>query len=70
AELQYLHENARICANIGLNAKPIVNISSVAGNNIVALGADISFDTATRVITKYNGSLIFTTIDLIASLTP
>ncbi|GKC17891.1 mitochondrial outer membrane protein porin of 36 kDa, partial [Tanacetum coccineum] len=38
-------------------------------NNTVALGADISFDTATGDLTKYNGGLSFTTTDLIASLT-
>nr|GFA47378.1 mitochondrial outer membrane protein porin of 36 kDa-like [Tanacetum cinerariifolium] len=69
AELQYLHENAGISASIGLTAKPIVNFSAVAGNNAVALGADISFDTATGDLTKYNGGLSFTTTDLIASLT-
>ncbi|GJU31681.1 mitochondrial outer membrane protein porin of 36 kDa [Tanacetum coccineum] len=69
AELQYLHENAGISASIGLTAKPLVNFSAVAGNNTVALGADISFDTATGDLTKYNGGLSFTTTDLIASLT-
>ncbi|PWA84644.1 Eukaryotic porin/Tom40 [Artemisia annua] len=69
AELQYLHENAGISASIGLTASPVVNFSAVAGNNTVALGADISFDTAAGVLTKYNGGLSFTTSDLIASLT-
>ena len=69
AELQYLPENARIGASIGLTAKPVVSFSGVAGNNTVALGANIFFHTATGVLTKYNGGLSFTTSDLIASLT-
>ncbi|KAL4586854.1 hypothetical protein LXL04_011499 [Taraxacum kok-saghyz] len=67
-ELQYLHENAGISTSIGLTASPIVNFSGVAGNNTVALGTDISFDTASGNFTKYNAGISFTTSDLIASL--
>ena len=67
-ELQYLHENAGISASIGLTASPIVNFSGVAGNNTVALGTDVYFDTASGNLTKYNAALSFSTTDLIASL--
>ncbi|GKB32640.1 mitochondrial outer membrane protein porin of 36 kDa [Tanacetum coccineum] len=67
-ELQYLHKNAGISGSIGLTAKPVVNFSGVVGNNTIALGAGISFDTTTRVLTKYNGGLSFTASYLIASL--
>lgn len=67
-ELQYLHENAGISTSIGLTASPIINFSGVAGNNTVAVGTDVSFDTASGDLTKYNASLSFSTTDLIASL--
>ncbi|XP_031122301.1 mitochondrial outer membrane protein porin of 36 kDa [Ipomoea triloba] len=68
-ELQYLHEYAGISTSIGLTASPLVNFSGVAGNNTLALGTDVSFDTATGKFTKYNAGLSFSTSDLIASLT-
>ncbi|KAK3026632.1 hypothetical protein RJ639_040659 [Escallonia herrerae] len=67
-EVQYLHEYAGISTSIGLTASPIVNFSGVAGNSSVALGTDVSFDTATGNFTKYNAGLSFSTSDLIASL--
>ncbi|GJY86765.1 mitochondrial outer membrane protein porin of 36 kDa [Tanacetum coccineum] len=68
AELQYLHENARINDSNGLTVKPVVNLSGVVRNNTIALGANISFDTAIGVLTKYNEGLSFTTSDLITCL--
>ncbi|KAF5945282.1 hypothetical protein HYC85_015510 [Camellia sinensis] len=68
-ELQYLHEYAGISTSIGLTASPIVNFSGVAGNNIVSLGTDISFDTASGNITKCNAGFSFSKSDLITSLT-
>ncbi|XP_057508375.1 mitochondrial outer membrane protein porin of 36 kDa-like [Actinidia eriantha] len=68
-ELQYLHDYAGISTSIGLTATPIVNFSGVAGNNVVSLGTDIAFDTATGNITKCNAGLSFSNADLITSLT-
>ncbi|XP_021908686.1 mitochondrial outer membrane protein porin of 36 kDa [Carica papaya] len=68
-ELQYQHEYAGISTSIGLTANPIVNFSGVIGNNSVAVGTDLSFDTATGNFTKCNTGLSYTTSDLIASLT-
>ncbi|XP_016499910.1 mitochondrial outer membrane protein porin of 36 kDa [Nicotiana tabacum] len=67
-ELQYLHEYAGISTGIGLTASPLVNFSGVAGNNTVALGTDLSFNTASGNFTKCNAGLSFSTSDLIASL--
>ncbi|KAK4380454.1 hypothetical protein RND71_002316 [Anisodus tanguticus] len=50
------------------SCKSLVNFSGVAGNNTVALGTDLSFDTATGNFTKCNAGLSFSTSDLIASL--
>lgn len=68
-ELQYQHEYAGISTGIGFTANPIVNFSGVVGNNSVALGTDLSFDTATGNFTKCNAALSYTHTDLIASLT-
>lgn len=68
-ELQYLHEYAGISSSVGLTANPIVNLSSVIGTNVLALGADISFDTKNGELTKSNAGVSFTKDDLIASLT-
>lgn len=68
-ELQYQHEYAGISTSIGLTANPIVNFSGVVGNNTVALGTDLSFDTASGNFTKCNAGLNFTNADLIAALT-
>ncbi|KAJ7970949.1 Mitochondrial outer membrane protein porin [Quillaja saponaria] len=68
-ELQYLHDHAGITTSIGLTANPIVNFSGVIGTNLVALGTDLSFDTKTGDITKYNAGLSFSNSDLIAALT-
>ncbi|MED6147043.1 hypothetical protein PIB30_040332 [Stylosanthes scabra] len=67
-ELQYQHENAGISTSLGLTAKPIVNLSGVVGNNLVTLGTDVSFDTASGNLTKYNAGLSLIHSDLIASL--
>ncbi|GMH27607.1 hypothetical protein Nepgr_029450 [Nepenthes gracilis] len=68
-ELQYLHDYAGISTSLGLTANPIVNFSGVIGTNVLALGTDLSFDTATGIFTKCNAGLSFANSDLIASLT-
>ncbi|KAJ7974451.1 Mitochondrial outer membrane protein porin [Quillaja saponaria] len=68
-ELQYLHDYAGISTSIGLTANPIINFSGVIGTNLVALGTDLSYDTKTGDVTKYNAGLSFSNADLIAALT-
>ncbi|XP_058757845.1 mitochondrial outer membrane protein porin of 36 kDa-like [Vicia villosa] len=68
-ELQYQHDYAGINTSIGLTASPVVNISGVLGNNLISVGSDVSFDTATGDFIKYNAGLNVTHADLIASLT-
>ncbi|KAK3161755.1 hypothetical protein QOZ80_1BG0081020 [Eleusine coracana subsp. coracana] len=69
AELQYLHEYTGISASVGLNSKPLVNLSGVVGNKVVAVGADVAYDTATGNLTKYNAGFSVTNADLIAAVT-
>ncbi|KAF8390260.1 hypothetical protein HHK36_024785 [Tetracentron sinense] len=68
-ELQYLHDHAGISTSIGLTANPVVNFSGVVGSNVVSLGTDLSFDTASGNFIKCNAGLSFSNADLIASLT-
>ncbi|KAL6007204.1 hypothetical protein ACLOJK_032700 [Asimina triloba] len=69
AELQYLHDHVGISTCIGLTANPIINFSGVVGSSLLAFGTDLSFDTATGNLLKYNAGLSFYGADLIASLT-
>ncbi|GAB4839954.1 hypothetical protein Ancab_020664 [Ancistrocladus abbreviatus] len=69
AEIQYQHEFAGISTSVGLTANPLVNFSGVIGTNALALGTDLSFDTASGNFTKCNAGLSFANSDLVASLT-
>ncbi|GER29418.1 voltage-dependent anion channel [Striga asiatica] len=68
-ELQYLHDYAGLSSSVGLTANPIVNFSGVVGNDKLALGADVSFDSKDATFTKCNFGASFTNTDLIAALT-
>lgn len=68
-ELQYQHEYAGISTSLGLTATPVVNFSGVIGNNALALGMDVSFDTAYGNFTKCNAGFSYYNTDLVASLT-
>ncbi|XP_076912618.1 mitochondrial outer membrane protein porin of 34 kDa-like [Bidens hawaiensis] len=68
-ELQYLHDYAGISTSIGLTANPVVNFSGVLGTASAAIGTDVSFDTKTGDLTKYNAGISFSNADLIAALT-
>ncbi|CAJ2665618.1 outer plastidial membrane protein porin-like [Trifolium pratense] len=68
AEIQYLHDYAGISASVGLTANPIVNLSGVIGTNVTALGSDLSYDSKTGEVTKFNAGVSFTKDDLVASL--
>ncbi|KAG6411152.1 hypothetical protein SASPL_129226 [Salvia splendens] len=67
-ELQYLHDYAGISSSVGLTANPVVNLSAVLGNNSLALGTDVSFDTKEGALTKCNFGASFINSDLIAAL--
>jgi len=68
-ELQYQHEYLGISTSIGLTASPLANFSGVIGNNMVSLGTDLCFDTASGNFTKLNAGLSYTNADLIAAVT-
>ncbi|XP_020572767.1 mitochondrial outer membrane protein porin 1-like [Phalaenopsis equestris] len=68
-ELQYLHDNAGVAAGFGLSANPNVNFSAVIGSKTLALGSDVSFDTASGNFTKYNAGISYNSLDFSASLT-
>ncbi|XP_019167197.1 PREDICTED: mitochondrial outer membrane protein porin of 36 kDa-like [Ipomoea nil] len=68
-EIQYLNEYVGISTSIGLTASPLVNFSGVVGNNSLALGSDLSFNTATGNFIKCDAGMSFSSSDLIASLT-
>uniref|UniRef100_A0A7N0ZRZ1 Uncharacterized protein n=1 Tax=Kalanchoe fedtschenkoi TaxID=63787 RepID=A0A7N0ZRZ1_KALFE len=49
-------------------ANPLVNFSGVLGNNVLSVGADLSFNTATGNFTRINTGLSLAHVDLIAAL--
>ncbi|KAL6552984.1 Voltage-dependent anion-selective channel protein 1 [Orobanche gracilis] len=67
-ELQYLHDYVGLSSSVGLTANPIVNFSGVLGNNKLAVGGDVSFDSKEGDFTKYNFGATFTNADLVAAL--
>ncbi|KAK8930487.1 Mitochondrial outer membrane porin [Platanthera zijinensis] len=67
-ELQYLHDFTGINASVGLTANPVVNFAGVVGTDKLTFGADVSLDTGTGNLTKYNAAISLTNADLITSL--
>ncbi|KAF3671135.1 Outer plastidial membrane protein porin [Capsicum annuum] len=68
-EVQNLNDYAGISTSLGLmTPNPSVNFSGVVGSDLLSLGADLSFDTKSRAITKCNAGLSFNDTNLNASL--
>ncbi|KAJ4893779.1 Mitochondrial outer membrane protein porin 3 [Raphanus sativus] len=68
-ELQNLHPHAGICTSVGFTVNPIINLSSVIGTNLLALGTDVSFDTESGNFKHFNAGVSFSKDDLVASFT-
>lgn len=64
-----MHDYAGITSSVGLTANPTVNFSAALGNDKLALGSDVAFDTKEGAFTKYNIGASFANSDLIAALT-
>jgi voltage-dependent anion channel protein 2 len=64
-----LHHHAGVAASVGLNANPVVNASGVFGTKTIAVGADVSFDTSSGDLTKYNAGLSYNAGDFVAAAT-
>ncbi|KAI5069294.1 hypothetical protein GOP47_0015595 [Adiantum capillus-veneris] len=67
AELQYKHEYAGVSSNVGLTPSPLTEFSAVVGNNEIAVGGEVGFDTAAGNVTKYNAGLSYTKPDFTAA---
>ncbi|CAH9123879.1 unnamed protein product [Cuscuta epithymum] len=68
-ESQYWSEYAGITTSIGLTGNPFITFSGVVGTNTLAVGTDLSFDTARGTYDKINAGLSISTPDLTTSLT-
>eukprot|EP00252_Welwitschia_mirabilis_P004081 TRINITY_DN1426_c0_g1_i1.p1 TRINITY_DN1426_c0_g1~~TRINITY_DN1426_c0_g1_i1.p1 ORF type:complete len:278 (+),score=54.96 TRINITY_DN1426_c0_g1_i1:194-1027(+) len=64
-ELQYYHDYAGVSAVIGMTASPVVETSVAVGNENVALGGEIAFDTTSSNLTKYNAGISYIKPDFI-----
>eukprot|EP00252_Welwitschia_mirabilis_P025242 TRINITY_DN77_c0_g1_i1.p1 TRINITY_DN77_c0_g1~~TRINITY_DN77_c0_g1_i1.p1 ORF type:complete len:277 (+),score=61.83 TRINITY_DN77_c0_g1_i1:189-1019(+) len=67
-ELQYLHDHTGIRSSIGLTASPVAHLSGVFGNDTVAVGGEIEFDTASGGFLKCDGGLSYSKPDFVSSL--
>ncbi|KAL8142362.1 hypothetical protein V2J09_015394 [Rumex salicifolius] len=67
-EVQYLHEFAGVSTSVGLTANPIINFAGVLGNETLALGTELSFDSSSGNVTKCNAGFRFSQGDLNAAL--
>jgi voltage-dependent anion channel protein 2 len=52
--LQYKNDYAAVSTTVGIASAPITEFSAVIGSGDIALGSEISFDTALTNFTKYN----------------
>ncbi|KAI4344401.1 hypothetical protein L6164_011633 [Bauhinia variegata] len=67
-DVQYLHPRAAIDSSIGLNPSPQLALSATMGSKDLSLGAEVGFDTASALFTKYNAGIAFNKPDFTASL--
>lgn len=56
-DLQYLHNYSAVNSSISLNPNPHLEVSAALGNNDVALGGEIGFNSASSSFTKYNAGI-------------
>ena len=68
SELQYLHDYAGVSLGLGMNSKPLINLSAVVGNKALAVGADVAYDSATGDFTKYNAAVSFNKGDVLSAV--
>ncbi|KAI3833601.1 hypothetical protein MKX03_004498, partial [Papaver bracteatum] len=61
-------EYAGLASSIGLTTNHVVNFSSLCGNNQIAAGTDVSFDTISGNFVKYNAGLSLARPDLLEYL--
>ncbi|KAI4335429.1 hypothetical protein L6164_014073 [Bauhinia variegata] len=67
-DVQYLHPHAAIDSSIGLNPSPQLALSATIGSKDLSLGAEVGFNTASALFTKYNAGVAFNKPDFSASL--
>lgn len=66
--MQYVHPHATLNSSIGLNPTPLLDLSATIGSQKVYLGGEVSFDTASSSLTKYNAGIGFNNQDVSAAL--
>eukprot|EP01018_Ginkgo_biloba_P002932 Gb_12595 [translate_table: standard] len=67
-DLQYLHEHAGFSSSIGLTPKPIVDFSGAIGSDVLSVGGEVGFDTASGLFTKYNAGIGITKPEFSAAI--
>ncbi|PKI50694.1 mitochondrial outer membrane protein porin 4 [Punica granatum] len=67
-DVQYLHHRAAIESSIGLNPAPVLELSAALGSKDLSLGGEITLDTASASLTKYNAGIGLSRPDFSAAL--
>lgn len=66
--MQYVHPHATLNSSIGLNPTPLLDLSATIGSQTLCLGGEVSFDTASSTLTKYNAGIGLNKPDFSAAL--
>ncbi|XP_024537917.1 mitochondrial outer membrane protein porin of 36 kDa-like [Selaginella moellendorffii] len=67
-EFQYVHDLFGLATSIGLTSSPVADLSAALGNDVVAVGGELSFDTASGKLSRYSGGIGLTKPDYSAAL--
>ncbi|XP_073060520.1 mitochondrial outer membrane protein porin 2 [Primulina eburnea] len=67
-EIQYFHPHASLTAAVGMNQTPPIDVSLTLGTPMVALGAEVGYDTTSGNLTKYTAGISLNKPDSCASI--
>ncbi|KZV14833.1 mitochondrial outer membrane protein porin 4-like, partial [Dorcoceras hygrometricum] len=67
-DVHYFHRRAAINSSIGLNPTPLLEVAGAVGSKDIAIGGEISFDTASSTFTKCNAGISFNKSDFSAAI--
>ncbi|CAM6092879.1 unnamed protein product [Calypogeia fissa] len=67
-EVQYALDNVGITGSIGLTPNPLVHFTAAIGSDGVVMGGELSYDTASGTLTKYNAAIGFNKPDFSTSV--
>jgi voltage-dependent anion channel protein 2 len=67
-EVRYTHDNVGITGAIGVAPNPVVDLTAAVGSDGFVLGGEVSYDTGSGLVTKYNAAVGYTKADFSTSV--